>query len=131
MVLVGDTLNALGILLGVVFAAFALLIALLSDDYLRLLDKASDGVLAFIRPFMIAVGCQATTLILALTYRTIALDVDSRVEVGLFLAWAFLFTFAVADVVALARNIAMHAVLRAQQLQTSEGTVRQMREREG
>lgn len=110
---VGDSLSILGVLLGVVFAAFALLIALMSDEYVRLLDKASDGVVAFMRPFMVAIGVQVTTIFLAIGYRATALDLDSKVEVLAFVVWAFLFTFAVSDVIALTRTIMLHGLTRA------------------
>ena len=131
--LVGDTLAALGVLLGVVFAAFAVLIAFLSDSYLRLLNKAAGGIIVFLRPFMIAVGCQTTALLLAIAYRAAATDLESRVEVGLFLAWAFLFVFSVADVVALARNLSMHGVTRAEHVASGDGspTVTNLRDRQG
>ena len=117
--LVGSTLTSMGVLLGVVFSAFALLITLLSDDYLRLLDKAEGGLLVFIRPFMIAVGIQVTTLFVALGYIAAAGDLASQVEVAAFLVWSFLFSFALLDVVALARTVAMHGLTRAEQVRRS------------
>lgn len=48
----GDVLIVIGPLLGVVFGAFALVIALFSDSYLRLLNEVEDGVAAFLRPFL-------------------------------------------------------------------------------
>ena len=56
-------------LLGLVFAAFSLLIALFSDDYIRLLSKAEDGVEAFLRPSTIAIGLQVTAIVAAIGYR--------------------------------------------------------------
>jgi hypothetical protein len=115
--IVGDCLAILGVLLGVVFAAFALMIAFFSDEYLRTLDRGvQGGAIAFIRPFLIAVGLQVTAVFLTIGYRAAATDLDSRVEVGWFLVWAFLFAFVLVDVVALARAIAMHALTRARML---------------
>lgn len=118
--LVGDGLNLLGVLLGVVFAAFALLIALFSDDYVRALDKVEGGVISFMRPFMLALGLQVTTVLLTLAYRAGAAHLPSKGEVGLFLCWAFLLTYVIADVVALGRTVTMHGLARARQLRSVE-----------
>ena len=124
---VGDGLQLLGVLLGVVFAAFALLIALFSDEYVKLLTKAEGGVLVFLRPFIIAIGCQVTTLFLTVGYRASATDLDSRIEVGVFLAWAFLFAFSLADVVALGRSIMLHGIYRARLVEHDDPKVRNIK----
>lgn len=128
---VGDGLQLLGVLLGVVFAAFALLIALFSDEYIRLLTKAEGGLIVFLRPFIIAIGCQVTTLFVTMGYRATATDLDSRIEVGVFLAWAFLFAFSLADVVSLGRSIMLHGLFRARQIEPTDATVRSLREKSG
>lgn len=115
--LVGDSLQLVATLLGVSFAAFALMIALLSDAYISLLDKAEGGIRAFLRPFTLAVGLQISTLIVGMTLRAIGSDVDSHVEVGLFLLWAFLFIYSLVDVMALTRNVSMHGLTRAKQIE--------------
>ncbi len=131
--LVRDSLQLLGVLLGVVFAAFALLIALFNEDYVKLLQNAQRGVLAFFRPFTIAIGVQVVTVFLALAYTVAAPLVDSRLEVGAFLAWAFLFSFSMADVVALTRSVALHGYTRARQIAGPEsgGSVRPLRDKSG
>ncbi len=128
--IVGDSLSLLGVLLGIVFAAFALLIALFSEEYIRLLGKAEGGIMAFLRPFVVAIGWQVTTMFISIGYRAAATDLDSRAEVGVFLAWAFLFTFALADVVALTRNVTMHGLYRAQMANPEDnGNVRALPDR--
>jgi hypothetical protein len=128
--LAGDGLMILGVLLGVVFAAFALLIALMSDDYIKLLDKAEGGIIAFLRPFMIAVGMQVSAIFVTFVYRAGATDLDGKVEVGIFLAWAFLFAFVVADVLALTRSIMLHGVNRARLAHVPEDArVRSLRDK--
>src|SRR5271165_5823356 len=68
----GDYLAIAGALLGIVFAAFALVIALMSDEYLRWLDDTESGVLGFLSPFMVSVGLQVGALIGSVLYRSIA-----------------------------------------------------------
>jgi hypothetical protein len=137
--LVGDSLVMVATMLGIVFAAYALLIALFDREYVVLLAKAKDGVKAFLRPFMLAIGLQVITLMLALTYRVTASALPKTAEFVVFLVWAFLFVYVMADVVALARNVTMHGLLRAEQIRLKderEGgengtTVRHMRDRHG
>ena len=105
---VGDLLALTAALVGVVFAAFALPVALFSDTYVRLLSQAEGGVIAFFRPFMIAIGVLVTTILLAISYRAVATEVPSKVEVGAFLAVAVLGVYSLVDVIALARTVTMH-----------------------
>jgi hypothetical protein len=132
---VGDSLQLLGVLLGVVIAAFALLIALFSDRYVRLLEKAKDGIIAFLRPFMIAAGCQVTAVFVAISYRASAAYLGTDVEKAFFLTWAFLFSFAMLDVVALTRNVMLHGLLRAGSVGSDEddreATVHNLHDRPG
>ena len=104
---VGDGLALTGLLLGLVFAAFSLLIALFSDDYIRLLSKAEDGVEAFLRPLLIAIGLQVTAIVVAIGYRAANPHMTYVVAAALFLVWAFLFSFVLVDIVALARNVTL------------------------
>jgi hypothetical protein len=110
---VGDALGVLGVLLGVVFAAFALLIALFSDEYVQLLSKANDGVIAFLRPFMIAIGTQVLTIFVTIGYRATARHLPPTVEHAAFVVWAFLFSYVLFDVVALTRSVMLHGLHRA------------------
>ena len=97
--LVGDSLVLVASLLGIVFAGFALLIALLSDEYALVLDQAKGGIISFLRPFILAVGMQVITLLLALSYVTVARRVPRTAEFVLFVVWAFLFVYVLTDVV--------------------------------
>jgi hypothetical protein len=110
---VGDGLLLVGVLLGVVFAAFSLLIALFSDAYIRLLAKVEGGVAAFLRPYILAIGFQVTTIFLAIGYRASVAHLPKGVDTAWFLTWAVLFSYAVADVVALTRNVTLHGLYRA------------------
>jgi hypothetical protein len=110
-----DFLIVIGPLLGVVFAAFALVIALLSDSYLIALNENKDGVASFFRPFLVAIGIQVGALLLTIVYRAGVKYLPSKVEVGLFLVVCFLIVFALLDVVALARNVFAHGVTRGEE----------------
>jgi hypothetical protein len=126
----GDFLLLLGPLVGVVLAGLALIIALMTDSYLRLLSEASDGVLGFVRPFIIAIGIQIGALLGAVIYRIVASHLPHRVEQIAFVVLCFLFVAAVLEVVALTRNLFGHAVLRAAQASTEEAEERVTKLRE-
>lgn len=113
---VGEGLAIVGVLIGITFTAFSLLIALLSDDYIRLLEKAEDGILGFLRPFVTAIGLQITVVLLAIAYRAIAMHVTPAAEKTIFIVWSFLFVYVLADILALARNVSMHGLFRARDL---------------
>lgn len=110
----GDYLQLVSALLGIVFAGLALVVALISENYLRLLNQGPNGILGFLSPFMIAIGLQVATVLAAVAYRASALKLSGRaVE-----SWAFgvvtvLFVVAALDVVALARSVLMHGLARA------------------
>jgi MFS family permease len=115
----GDYLVISGALLGIVFAGFALVIGLLSDQYLRLLQDTDAGVLGFLRPFMVSVGFQVGALLGAVLYRATASHMPHAEK------WAFgvvsvLFFIAALDVVALARSVLMHGVARAEGLKITD-----------
>jgi hypothetical protein len=112
----GDFFVVIGPLLGVVFAAFALVIALMSDSYLLALNENRDGVAAFLRPFIVAVGVQVGALLFTIAYRASARFLPSKVEVGLFLVLCFLFVFSLLDVVALARAVLAHGITRGEEV---------------
>ena len=115
----GDFLVLTAPLLGVVFAAFALVIALFSDDYLVLLEESEEGTTGFLRPFLVAIGLQVGALLTVLTYRAgsaalVSAGVwGSRIEVGLFLVMVTLVAMALLDVLALAQNVMLHGLARA------------------
>lgn len=112
----GDYLPIAGALLGIVFAGFALVIALMSDDYLRELEETDSGVLGFLSPFIVSVGLQVATLIGAVLYRAIVGQLPRTTEEWFFGVISVLFFTATLDVVALARSVLMHGVARARKL---------------
>ncbi len=115
-----DFLYVVAPLLGVVFAAFALVIALFSDDYIRALSQNRDGVIAFLRPFLVTIGVQVGTILIAVAYRASATIIPSKVEVGAWLLLGFLFVFALLDVVALSRAVILHGLTRADEIEVRD-----------
>jgi hypothetical protein len=127
----GDCLVIAGALIGVVFAGFALVIAIISDSYMRFLNETvSDGVLAFLRPFIIVLGVQIATILVAVFYRALAADVSERVENIAFVALLFLFVLSTLELIALARSLLAHGVARAelQQIESGDSTVKPLRQ---
>jgi hypothetical protein len=111
-----DYLTLAGALVGVVFAGFALVVGLLSNEYLRWLQTNRDGVKGFLSPFLVSVGLQVGSLILVIVYRAMAPQVSSGWEKGTFIALSALFLLAVLDIVVLAHSVLMHGVARARAL---------------
>jgi len=129
----GDYLPIAGALLGIVFAGFALVIALMSDDYIRWLDETDGGVTSFLSPFMISVGLLVATLIGTVVYRAIAVQLPRTAELWFFGAISVLFFTAALDIVSLARSVMFHGVARARglkirDLQTARGRDRMTRQ---
>jgi hypothetical protein len=116
----GDYLVISGALLGIVFAGFALVIALLSDQYLRWLEQTDSGVLGFLSPFMVSVGLQVGALLGAILYRALVAHVPREVREWAFGVVSVLFFVAVLDVVALARSVLMHGMARAEGLKITD-----------
>ncbi len=116
----GDYLVITGALLGIVFAGFALVIALMSDDYLRWLEDVESGVIGFLSPFMVSVGLQVATLIGAVLYSATADHMPGTAEKWFFGVISVLFFTAALDVVALARSVLMHGVARARGLKVRD-----------
>jgi len=112
----GDYLTIAGALLGIVFAGFALVIALMSDEYLRWLDDTSSGVVGFLSPFIVSVGLQVATLLGAILYRSTVGHLPHGADKWFFGVVSVLFFTAALDVVALARSVLMHGVARARSL---------------
>lgn len=108
-----DALVVLAPLLGVVLAALTLVIAVSSDDYVRLLSKTSSGVVGFYRPFIIAIGFEVWTILLVLTYRASAGEIAAGAEAWMFRLVGFLVVFCVLDILAVGRTVLMHATTRA------------------
>ena len=101
-------------LLGLVFAAFVLVVSLFSDSYVKtLIQGSSSGVSTFVRPFVVAIGLQLGAVVTCVTYRAVATVAPSKVEVAMFVASTILFLFAVFDVLAVTRTVARHGLTRA------------------
>lgn len=99
-------------LVAIVFAGVALVTSLLSDSYLRLLQASDSGVLGFLRPFMIAVGVQITTVIGAVGYSAMAEFIPEASEPWVFGVLSIFFVASCLEVVVLMRSVFMHALLR-------------------
>jgi hypothetical protein len=119
---VGEGLALVGLLLGIVFTTYSLLIAFFSDDYIKLLDNADDGIVSFLRPYISAIGLQIVAILLSIGYRASASQMPTSVEHSIFIVWSFLFVYTLVDTLALARNVAMHAITRAKMARVSEDT---------
>ena len=109
----GDFLAITSALLGVVFAAFALLVAFFSPGYVALLNSLESGVKGFLQPFLLAIGVQVLVILSAVVYRALPAATPDRIETGGFLLLSVFFGAALMDVVALARSVLIHGVLRA------------------
>lgn len=116
----GDLLTIAGALVGVVFAGFALVIALLSDDYLKWLDSSDSGIVGFLSPFLISIGLQVGSVLSTVIYRALADQVPAAVEHWAFGVACVLFSVAILDVVALARSVLMHGVARSRTLKVRD-----------
>jgi MFS family permease len=126
----GDYLAIAGALLGIVFAGFALVIALMSDDYIRWLQDTDSGVAGFLSPFMVSVGLQIATLIGAVVYRAIADQLPRTAELWFFGIVSVLFFTAALDVITLARSVLLHGVARARGLKVRELEAARKRDRQ-
>lgn len=116
----GDFLTLSSALVGVVFAGFALVIALLSDKYLVLLERSSGGTRVFLAPFIINIGAQVFVVIGTVGYRAAAKQVPLGVEQWIFGVVAVFFIYATLNIVALARNVLAHGATRAEQATIEE-----------
>lgn len=99
-------------LVGVIFAAMTLVVSLLSGEYMRWLRHASDGVKGLLAPFMVAIGLQVGVVLGSVAYRLAASHAPVQIEKSAFVLLSFLFTFALLDIVAVARNVFVHGLLR-------------------
>ena len=114
LAIVGDLTNVAGALIAVTFTALAIVVSLPSDSYLRLLAASPDGGMRrFLDPFLVAIGTQVLLLLATIGYQLAAEDVRHRIEETAFLLIGFLFVFGLLDIVALARQLVRHGLLRA------------------
>ena len=121
--IVGEVLTVVALLLGITFTAFSLLISLMSKEYLILLNEADEGFVAFTRPFIIALGLQVSSVVIAIAYMAAASHLPRGVEKSVFVVWTLLSAYVIVDILALGRNIAMHGMMRTRQVvsQTTDG----------
>jgi hypothetical protein len=134
----GDVLQLAGALLAVVFTALALVVSIPSVDYIRKMAETPDGgIMRFLDPFLVAVGSQTATVLLAFAFRLGGDHVSWQVEHAAFYVAGFLVVFGLLDVVALARSLVRHGVNRGKEaLNTApengpSGAVRHIDERRG
>lgn len=115
MDLVASYTFIVGALLGIVFAALALVVALFTNEYLRFLDAdgSGEGVIEFLSPFMFAIGVQVAVLLGSVGYGAAASALSHDAEAWVFGVLTTLFVIAAMDVVALARSVVMHGVARS------------------
>lgn len=109
----GDFLNITGALLGVVFAGMALIVALMSESYVKLLAQSDSGITNFLGPFTLAIGLQISALITTVAYRAFAPLVPPDLEPWFFGLASVLFVNSCLEMIVLARNVSLHARLRA------------------
>lgn len=109
----GDYLELTPALLGVTFAALALVVAFLSDSYLKHLDASKNGILAFLDPFMFLIGLQVGSLLLVIGYRAFAKSVPELVENIGFMLITVLFLVSTLEIISLVRSVMLHGVARA------------------
>lgn len=69
--------------------------------------------MAFMRPCVIAVGVQITAIFLSMGYRAFAIHIPVDAEQVVFVVWAVIYSYAILDVMALVRTVAMHGLYRA------------------
>ena len=116
-----DILAATTGLLGVLFAAFAIVAALTSDEYTRLLNQAKGGIYSFYSLFIIVIGVAVGTIFCSIAYKASAEHFPLVYEIPFFFLLIFLFSYTILNVVALSRNIFAHGVTRAMFLEKENG----------
>lgn len=108
-----NSLRVLAPLLGVVLAALTFVISFASDDYIRHLKQGKLGVIEFYRPFIFALGIEIITILYIIGYQAIAESAASGLEGFLFVILSFLVVYSILNILAVARNVVMHALTRA------------------
>jgi hypothetical protein len=110
----GDYLTLAAALVGVVFAGFALVIALLSDRYMLVLEQSASGTRRFLEPFLVTIGIQVGGLIATVMYRAMATSLPPLWETAAFGVISIWFCYAALDVVVLSKGILAHGATRAE-----------------
>lgn len=112
---IGDVLTLAGAFLAVVFAALAIVVSLPSKTYLRMLEETRPGGMRlFLDPFLVAAGTQIFLILSAIAYTLAAADLGATFEHAIFYVVGFAFVFGLLDIAGLARQLARHGILRAQ-----------------
>jgi hypothetical protein len=109
----GDYLSITAALVGVVFAGFALVIALLSDRYLVILEQVG-GVRKFLEPFLITIGMLVGGLLATVAFRATATLLPAAWKTAAFTALTVWFVYTVLDIVVLAKGVLAHGATRAE-----------------
>jgi len=115
-----DFLLIISVLLGIVLAAFALVVGLSESYTLQLQRRNPKGIRAFFAPFMINIGVDVGLVIGTIAYRTSADYLPHGAEKTFFVIIATLFVYAVLNVTALARSVMAHGVTRAGLIEMDE-----------
>ncbi|MFI7228378.1 hypothetical protein ACIBO5_34605 [Nonomuraea angiospora] len=116
----GDFLTLVGALLGVMVAAFALVITLFSDSYLLQLKSHPRGVRTFLAPFMVNIGFNVGAVIGAVAYRATATHLATTIEQVFFVITGVMFVFVLLKIVAISRNVLAHGATRAEVAEIEE-----------
>lgn len=118
--LASNYLVVIAALLGIVFAGLALVVSLLSSEYLRLLQSSDSGILGFFRPFVIAIGFQVFSILSTVFYLAFVgmLPADPESVPAFIEPWIFglisvLFVGSCLELVVLTRSVLLHAKLRS------------------
>lgn len=121
----GDFLSISAALVGVVVAAMALVVSLMSDEFIRFLEGAdseekpykfsfgTSKILNFLAPFMVVIAIQIATVLSTVFYRAFASIVPSIWEHWIFGLVLVFFVLSCLEVITLARSIFMFALLRS------------------
>lgn len=110
--LANDLLGTTTGILGVLFAAFAIVAALLSDSYSRFIQRSTGRIHGFYSPFIIVIGVAIGTIFSIISYKAFSKHLPTSWEIAFFGATTFLFSYTLLNVLALARNMFAHGVTR-------------------
>jgi hypothetical protein len=117
----GDFLTLISAILGLLLAAFALVVAFFSESYTMLLQRNNpNGVRAFFSTFMVNIGVDVGVVLATIGYRAAATHLPSPVEKTAFVVLSALFVYALLNVVAVTRNVMAHGVTRAELIEIEQ-----------
>lgn len=114
--LTGDLLIIMGSLLGVIFVSFVLTIELFTDQYLLLLSSTENGVISFLRPFIVSITLQVWSVIIIIIYKALGPVVSSSIQNDLWAVICFFFFLSLFDIVSVGKAILAHGVTRAAEI---------------